>query len=115
MINALINHLLEPMEIGRKVDVSTIRFETGETMEVFLVLDWLKGEISHRTIHTVNQELKNLAVLPFADLTSDRRVVSQLMKNKSRENNKQTSYNVVRFTTTDDTINELSDLCPLNY
>ena len=31
------------------------------------------------------------------------------------QNNNQTSSNVVRFTTTDDTINELSDLCPLNY
>ena len=27
----------------------------------------------------------------------------------------QTSSNVVRLTTTDDTINEISDLCPLNY
>ena len=33
---------------------------------------------------------------------------------KFAQNNNQTS-NVVRFTTTDDTINELSDLCPLNY
>ena len=34
---------------------------------------------------------------------------------KFHQNNNQTSFNVVRFTTTDDTINELSDLCPLNY
>ena len=34
---------------------------------------------------------------------------------KFPQNNNQTSSNVVRFTTTDDTINELSDLCPLNY
>ena len=33
---------------------------------------------------------------------------------KFPQNNNQTSSNVVRFTTTDDTINELSDLCPLN-
>ena len=31
------------------------------------------------------------------------------------QSNNQTSSNVVRFTTTDDTINELLDLCPLNY
>ena len=31
------------------------------------------------------------------------------------QNNNQTSFNVVRFTTTDETINELSNLCPLNY
>ena len=34
---------------------------------------------------------------------------------KFPQNNNQTSSNVVRFTTTDDTINELSDVCPLNY
>ena len=34
---------------------------------------------------------------------------------KFPQNNNQVSSNVVRFTTTDDTINELSDLCPLNY
>ena len=34
---------------------------------------------------------------------------------KFPQNNNQTSSDVVRFTTTDDTINELSDLCPLNY
>ena len=34
---------------------------------------------------------------------------------KFPQNNSQTLSNVVRFTTTDDTINELSDLCPLNY
>ena len=34
---------------------------------------------------------------------------------KFPQNNNQTPSNVVRFTTTDDTINELSDLCPLNY
>ena len=33
---------------------------------------------------------------------------------KFPQNNNQTS-NVVRFTTTDDAINEISDLCPLNY
>ena len=34
---------------------------------------------------------------------------------KFPQNNNQTASNVVRFTTTDDTINEISDLCPLNY
>ena len=34
---------------------------------------------------------------------------------KFPQNNNQTSSNVVRLTTTDDTINELSGLCPLNY
>ena len=34
---------------------------------------------------------------------------------KFPQNNNQTASNVVRFTTTDNTINEISDLCPLNY
>ena len=34
---------------------------------------------------------------------------------KVPQNNNQTASNVVRFTTTDDTFNEISDLCPLNY
>ena len=34
---------------------------------------------------------------------------------KFSQSNNQASSNVVRFTTIDDTINELSDLCPLNY
>ena len=34
---------------------------------------------------------------------------------KFPQNNNQALSNVVRFTTTDETINELSDLCPLNY
>ena len=34
---------------------------------------------------------------------------------KFPQNNNHTASNVVRFTTTDDTINEISDLCSLNY
>ena len=34
---------------------------------------------------------------------------------KFPQNNNQASSNVVRFTTTDDFINDLWDLCPLNY
>ena len=34
---------------------------------------------------------------------------------KFPQNNNQTASNVVRITTTDDTINEISDLCPLSY
>ena len=34
---------------------------------------------------------------------------------KVPQNNNQTASNVVRFTTTDDTVNEISDICPLNY
>ena len=37
MINAQISHSLEAMEIDLEMNLSTIRMETGETMEGFLV------------------------------------------------------------------------------
>ena len=45
-------------------------------MEVFLALHRLKGEISLKTIHTVNQEVINLTIQLLADLTIDQRDVS---------------------------------------
>ena len=59
-----------------------------------------------------NEQSNNLAFRrsdnrPTANFTS--------YEQKFPQNNNQTSSNVVRFTTTDDTINELSDFCPLNY
>ena len=48
---------------------------------------------------------------------SDNRPTTSLTpyKQKFPKKNNRTASNVVRFTTTDDTINEKSDLCPLNY
>ena len=48
---------------------------------------------------------------------SDNRPTTSLTpyEQKFAQNNNQTASNVVRFTITDDTSNELSDLCPLNY
>ena len=53
----------------------------------------------------------------FAFRRSDNRPTANFTpyEQKFPQNNNQTSSNVVRFTTTDDTINELSDRCPLNY
>ena len=113
--NAKIRHLIETMEIDREMDPSITRMGTGDQMETFLVLRPLKEETSHKTTPIANQEVINLLTLRSADLTIDRRLALHPMNRKFPQNNNQTSSNVVRFTTTDDAINELSDLCPLNY
>ena len=53
----------------------------------------------------------------FAFRRSDDRTTTSFTpyERKFPQTNYQTSSNVVRFTLIDDTINELSDLCPLNY
>ena len=43
------------------------------------------------------------------------RTIFTSYEQKLPQNNNQTASNVVRFTTTDETIDEISDLCPLNY
>ena len=78
MINAQTNHSIETMKVGVEMDLSTIRMETGETLEIFLVLHRLKGEITQRQIHTAKQELINLEILLSADLIIDRRVASHV-------------------------------------
>ena len=114
MINAQISHSTETMEVDLQLGLSKTRMGTGETMENFLVLRRLKGETSHKFMHTANQEVINLTVLPSADLTIDLRLVLRLTNNNSHKT-KTTPPNVVRFTAADDTIKELSDICPLNF
>ena len=82
MINVQISHSIDLMEVDLEMDLSTIRMETGETMEGFLGLHRLKGEIFHKIIHTASQEVINLTVLPSAGLTIDLWVVLRLMKKK---------------------------------
>ena len=69
MINAQINHSIETMEIDLETDFLTIRMETGEAMEYFLVLHRLIRETSHKKVHTANQEVINLTILLSTDLT----------------------------------------------
>ena len=45
MINAQITHSIETNEIDLKVDLSTIRMETGEIMELFRLLHRLKERL----------------------------------------------------------------------
>ena len=113
MINVQINQSKETMKVGLEMELSRIRKETGKTTEFYRVLHRPERAMSHRTVHTVNQKVINMTILLFADLTFDRRVVSHLT-NKISSNIKYTSSNLVRFTITDDSPSDLSDLCPLN-
>ena len=115
MINAQISQSKTTMETDLGTNISTDKMEIGETMEIFPVLRRLQGENSHKINHTANQEVINPTSLPSSDLTIDLRPGLHPMNKNFAQNNNQTSSNVVRFTRTDDTIIELSDLCPLNY
>ena len=85
LINAQISHSIEAMETDPEMNLSTIRTGTGETMETFLVLHRLKGEISHKIIPIANQEMINLTTLLFADLTIDQRLLLHPMNKNSRQ------------------------------
>ena len=115
MINAQISHLIEAMKIDPEMDLSTIRMGIGEKMGTPLVLHRIKGETSHKIIpyrqprsdHPKNSAFRRFDNRPTTGFTA--------YEQKFPQNNDQTSSNVVRFTTSDDTVNELSDVCPLNY
>ena len=85
IVNTQSNHSIETMDIGLEMDISRTRMETVETLETFLVLHLLKGEISHRTLHIANQEVINLTILLSADLIIDRLVVSHLTNKNSHK------------------------------
>ena len=72
MINAQISDSIEAMEIDLGMDVSTIKMETGETMEIFF------KKTSHRIFRTANQEVINFTMLLSADLATDLRLVLHL-------------------------------------
>ena len=75
MMKAEISLLIEAMEIDLEMDLSANRMVTGETMENFPVLHRHKVDTSHKIIHTANQQVINLTILPSADLTIDLRLV----------------------------------------
>ena len=80
-----ISHSKEATVPDLEMNLSTIRKEAGETMEDSLVLHRPKGETSHKTFHTANQEVIGLTTLPSADLTIDLRLVSRLMNKSFRK------------------------------
>ena len=110
MINAQISLSIEAMEIDLEMAFPKIMIGTGEVVLIFLVLHRFEGEIFHKIIHTSSQQVINQTILPSADLTADHRRFTPYEK-KFQQSNK-TFLKVVRFTTTDDTINAISDLCP---
>ena len=71
MIKAQINHSIEVKETDLEMDLSTIKLETGETMEDFRAPHRLKRQFS-KINHTANEEVINLTFLFSADLTTDR-------------------------------------------
>ena len=105
------------METDPDMNLSATRMGTGGTMETFLVLHQIQEETSHKTIPIAHQEMNNEQPHNFAFRRSDNRPTANFTpyEQKFPQNNNQTLSNVVRSTTTDDTINDLSDLCPLNY
>ena len=75
MINARISNSTDMTEIDLGVVLSTTQMGTGETMEIFLVLHRLKGEIIRRIVQIANQEMIGPTTLLSADLTIDLRLV----------------------------------------
>ena len=71
MFNTQISYSIEAMEIDLEMDLSTTRMGTCEKVENFPVLHRLKGDIFHKIFHIANQEVKNLTILPSAELTID--------------------------------------------
>ena len=84
LINAQVNHSIETMEIDPKMDLSTIRMETGGVMETFLVLHQIQEKTSHKIIPIVNQGVINVTTLRSADLTIDLRLVLPPMNKNFR-------------------------------
>ena len=106
------------MEIYPEMDLSTIRMGTGETM-VSLYTDCCSPSTQSRDYSQNGSYRQSGSEQPnnSAFRRSDNRPTTDFTpyEHKFPQNNNQISSNLVRFITTDDTINELSDLCPLNY
>ena len=114
MINAQINHSIETIEIDPEMDLSMIRVGRGETMETSLVLHRLNVDSSQiSSCYQPRSDQPNNSAFSRPDNRPPTGFTTY--EQKFLENKNQTSPNVVRLITTDETINELSDLCPLNY
>ena len=117
MTNVQISQSIEAMKTDLEMNLSTIRMKTGETMETFLVLHRPKGETSHKVKSNSYRQPRSDQPYNSAFRRSDNRPTTGFTpyEHKFPQNKNQTSSTVVRFATTDDTNNELSDLCPLDY
>ena len=115
MIKARINHAIETVDIGLEIDFSTIPIEARETLKIFLALPQLNREIFHGKTHTANRKMIRLTFLVPADLKNNRRLVSDFTSINLHKNKNHWSSNVVRFTTTDDSLKEMSYPFQLNF
>ena len=79
MINGQISHSKEAIEIVLEMNLSTIRIETGETMQTFVVLHRLKGESFQKVVHITSRVLISLTILLSLDPKIGLRVVLHLM------------------------------------
>ena len=84
MTNVQLSRSIAAMETDLELNLSTIRMETGGTMETFLVLYRRQGETSHRIIPITKLEVINLTTLRSTDLTIDLRLALRPMNRNFR-------------------------------
>ena len=110
MINAQISDSIDMIEIDLEMDLLTTRMGTGETM-----VNFSRFPSTQRRKFSQNNSYRQ----PRSDQRNnsvfrryDNRPTTGFTpyEHKFPRNNNRTAFNVVRFTTSDDTINELSDL-----
>ena len=90
------------------------REETGRTLGVIHVLLLVPDETHSRVDSIHPRGLVHIIIRYIDDPAAKNLAVLFRMNSGSLEKNDQTGSHTVRFTTTEDSINVLSDLCPLN-
>ena len=115
MINAKTIHSVEAMEIDYEMDLPKLRMGTAETMGTCLVLQRLRGETNHKKTSYRQSRSDQLNNSLFRRADNQPTKWFTPYEQNFPQNNNQTCSNAVRFTTTDDTIIDLSDPCPINY
>ena len=98
-----------------EIDLSTIMMETVEKMEGFPILHRFKGETFHKKFSYRQQRRDQSNNSAFRRSDNQPTTGFTLYEQKIPQKKNQTSSNMFRLTTTDETINELSDLYPINY
>ena len=104
MTNAQLSHSVEAMGTDLEINFLTIGMQT------FLVLHRLQGQTSYKQKNSYRQP-RSYQPKNAAFRRSDTRPATGLTpyEQKFPQSKNPTSYNVVRFTTTDDTNNKISD------
>ena len=115
MINAQISHSTEAMEIDLQMD-----FYNNQKRNWRNNGNFSRSPVTQTTNFSQsisNSEQRNDQPKNYVFRKSDNGFTTGFIpcEQEFPQNNNQTSSDVVRLTTTDDAINELSDLCPLHY